>query len=88
MADGLKATFLSNYVHTIILHSVLVAFTLIVYIVSPKIGSVPSMHQLLGELVGYSKEECSALGKLVVTTSSTKRSRMRRRSRRNSGREE
>ena len=63
MADGLKATFLSNYVHTIILHSVLVAFVLVVYATSPRIGSVSEMHRLLGELVSYSDQECTSMRK-------------------------
>jgi Na+/proline symporter len=44
---GIKATFLMDYTHTCILFVVIIIFTMNVYAVNPKIGSIDKMFDLL-----------------------------------------
>lgn len=44
---GIKATFLMDYTHSCILFIVIIIFTMNVYAVNPKIGSIDKMFDLL-----------------------------------------
>jgi Na+/proline symporter len=44
---GIKATFLMDYTHTIILYIIIVIFAMNVYGVNPLIGSIDKMYELL-----------------------------------------
>lgn len=64
-ADGLAATFLSNYLHTIILHAVLLVFIVAVYLYPlpggrSQLGSVSQVYDRLLRLNAYTVEECAA----------------------------
>jgi Na+/proline symporter len=66
-ADGLAATFLSNYLHTIILHAVLLIFVVAVYLFPmpggrSQLGSISDVYERLTRLNSYSAEECIARG--------------------------
>ncbi len=66
-ADGLAATFLSNYLHTVILHAVLIVFVVAVYLFPlpggrSQLGSVSEVYARLTRLNGYTVQECVAQG--------------------------
>jgi Na+/proline symporter len=44
---GIKATFLMDYTHTIILYVIIIIFAMNVYAVNPLIGSIDKMYDLL-----------------------------------------
>jgi Na+/proline symporter len=48
---GLKATFLASYLHSAVVHVVLVIFVFLVYVSSKKLGSPRQVHNLLREVV-------------------------------------
>ncbi|KAL6642364.1 hypothetical protein ACP70R_020545 [Stipagrostis hirtigluma subsp. patula] len=47
LAGGLKATFLASYVHSVVLHVVLVVFVFLVYTSSPRLGSPRVVYEHL-----------------------------------------
>lgn len=72
-ADGLAATFLSNYLHTIILHAVLIVFIVAVYLYPlpggrSQLGSISDVHSRLIRLNSYTVEECASRGFLAGST--------------------
>ncbi|TVU51316.1 hypothetical protein EJB05_02732, partial [Eragrostis curvula] len=58
LAGGLKATFLASYIHSVILHVVLVIFVFLVYISSPRLGSPGVVYNHL-MAAGSSTRDCS-----------------------------
>ncbi|KAI9484049.1 MAG: Sodium:solute symporter family-domain-containing protein [Benjaminiella poitrasii] len=44
---GIKATFLSDYSHTVVIFIIIISFVFTVYCTSPKIGSIGNMYDLL-----------------------------------------
>ncbi|BFG30786.1 hypothetical protein CerSpe_170600 [Prunus speciosa] len=55
VAGGLKATFLASYIHSVIVHVVLVIFVYLVYIASSELGSPRIMYNRLVELASKSR---------------------------------
>ncbi|KAL0393769.1 UNVERIFIED_CONTAM: Urea-proton symporter DUR3 [Sesamum latifolium] len=50
LAGGLKATFLASYIHSVIVHVVLVIFVYLVYVASNELGSPSTVYQRLLEV--------------------------------------
>ncbi|KAG0746223.1 hypothetical protein G6F57_004031 [Rhizopus arrhizus] len=44
---GIKATFMSDYAHTVVIFIIIISFVFTVYASSPKIGSISTMYDLL-----------------------------------------
>ncbi|KAL7187926.1 hypothetical protein ACSBR1_037882 [Camellia fascicularis] len=55
LAGGLKATFLASYIHSVIVHVVLVVFVYLVYTSSSKLGSPSIAYHRLLEVAGKSR---------------------------------
>ncbi|XP_008238045.1 PREDICTED: LOW QUALITY PROTEIN: urea-proton symporter DUR3 [Prunus mume] len=55
LAGGLKATFLASYIHSVIVHVVLVIFVYLVYIASSELGSPSIVYNRLVELASKSR---------------------------------
>nr|XP_048327839.1 urea-proton symporter DUR3-like isoform X1 [Ziziphus jujuba var. spinosa] len=55
LAGGLKATFLASYVHSVIVHVVLVIFVYLVYTASSELGSPSTVYNRLLEVAGKSR---------------------------------
>ncbi|XP_024022796.1 urea-proton symporter DUR3 [Morus notabilis] len=54
LAGGLKATFLASYIHSVIVHVVLVIFVYLAYVVSDQLGSPSMIYNRLLELASKS----------------------------------
>ncbi|KAH7430303.1 hypothetical protein KP509_09G092500 [Ceratopteris richardii] len=59
LAGGLKATFLASYIHSVIVHVVLVIFIFLVYSSNSKLGSPSTVYDKLHALATTSKTLCS-----------------------------
>ncbi|KAJ4773514.1 Urea-proton symporter DUR3 [Rhynchospora pubera] len=59
LAGGLKATFLASYIHSVIVHVVLVIFVFLVYTASEQLGSPKTVYNHLLEVTSRSRV-CSA----------------------------
>ncbi|CAH9077557.1 unnamed protein product [Cuscuta europaea] len=55
LAGGLKATFLASYIHSVIVHVVLVIFVYLVYVASSKLGSPSLVYERLLEVASKSR---------------------------------
>ncbi|KAL7599032.1 hypothetical protein Lser_V15G22750 [Lactuca serriola] len=55
LAGGLKATFLASYIHSVIVHVVLVIFVFLVYTASSELGSPSVVYQRLMEVSSRSR---------------------------------
>ncbi|KAJ4729089.1 urea-proton symporter DUR3-like [Melia azedarach] len=55
LAGGLKATFLASYIHSVIVHVVLVIFVYLVYTASSELGSPSVMYKRLAEVASKSR---------------------------------
>ncbi|KAL8150514.1 hypothetical protein V2J09_020322 [Rumex salicifolius] len=55
LAGGLKATFLASYIHSVIVHVVLVIFVYLVYTASSKLGSPSLVYHRLMEVASKSR---------------------------------
>ncbi|XP_048327828.2 urea-proton symporter DUR3 isoform X1 [Ziziphus jujuba] len=55
LAGGLKATFLASYIHSVIVHVVLVIFVYLVYTASSELGSPSTVYNRLLEVAGKSR---------------------------------
>ncbi|KAL6348441.1 hypothetical protein AAG906_005751 [Vitis piasezkii] len=55
LAGGLKATFLASYIHSVIVHVVLVIFVYLVYTASNELGSPSVVYNRLLEVAGKSR---------------------------------
>ncbi|KAF6139584.1 hypothetical protein GIB67_033588 [Kingdonia uniflora] len=55
LAGGLKATFLASYIHSVIVHVVLVIFVYLVYTASSELGSPKVIYERLLEVVSKSR---------------------------------
>ncbi|KAA8521089.1 hypothetical protein F0562_011758 [Nyssa sinensis] len=55
LAGGLKATFLASYIHSVIVHLVLVIFVYLVYTASSELGSPSIVYQRLLEVANKSR---------------------------------
>lgn len=65
LAGGLKATFLASYIHSVIVHVVLVIFVYLVYVASSELGSPSIVYRRLLEVASKSRscqEPISHLG--------------------------
>ncbi|XP_055820919.1 urea-proton symporter DUR3 [Solanum dulcamara] len=65
LAGGLKATFLASYIHSVIVHVVLVIFVYLVYVTSSELGSPSIVYRRLLEVASKSRscqEPISHLG--------------------------
>jgi SSS family transporter len=69
MHGGLLASFISAYLHTAIIHIMLLIFAFTVYAVSPEIGSISRMWELLHELSQASPVEGNAEGSYLTMSS-------------------
>ena len=67
-AGGLQATFLSNYIHTMVIFAVLVAMIMIVYI---KTYSSDIIYEFLTNTVSFSNDECEAIFSTDGTAATT-----------------
>ncbi|GAB2253040.1 hypothetical protein Droror1_Dr00005887 [Drosera rotundifolia] len=56
LAGGLKATFLASYIHSVIVHVVLVIFVYLVYTASSQLGSPDVVYRRLSEVSSKSRE--------------------------------
>ncbi|XP_020704821.2 urea-proton symporter DUR3 isoform X1 [Dendrobium catenatum] len=56
LAGGLKATFLASYIHSVIVHIVLVVFVYLVYTASSELGSPKVVYHRLLDVVSKSRE--------------------------------
>ncbi|CAM8943370.1 unnamed protein product [Rhodiola kirilowii] len=67
LAGGLKATFLASYIHSVVVHIVLVIFVYLVYTTSSELGS-PSVvyHRLLEALFSVSSTSLATLETVFV----------------------
>ncbi|KAB8113871.1 hypothetical protein EE612_053014 [Oryza sativa] len=59
LAGGLKATFLASYIHSVVVHAVLVVFVFLVYTSSSKLGSPRVVYDRL-MAVASAARDCSA----------------------------
>ncbi|XP_066320739.1 urea-proton symporter DUR3-like [Miscanthus floridulus] len=59
LAGGLKATFLASYIHSVVVHVVLVVFVFLVYTSSHRLGSPRVVHDHL-TVVASAARDCSA----------------------------
>uniref|UniRef100_A0A0E0MB99 Urea-proton symporter DUR3 n=1 Tax=Oryza punctata TaxID=4537 RepID=A0A0E0MB99_ORYPU len=59
LAGGLKATFLASYIHSVVVHAVLVVFVFLVYTSSAKLGSPRVVYDRL-MAVASAARDCSA----------------------------
>lgn len=57
-SGGLQATFLSSYLHTVLIYAVLIIMVFLVYI---KVYSSDQIYELLDATTSYSKAECEAI---------------------------
>ncbi|KAH7430306.1 hypothetical protein KP509_09G092700 [Ceratopteris richardii] len=64
LAGGLKATFLASYIHSVIVHVVLVIFIFLVYASSSKLGSPSTVYDKLHALATTSTALCTDRNKL------------------------
>ncbi|KAJ7562603.1 hypothetical protein O6H91_03G076800 [Diphasiastrum complanatum] len=55
LAGGLKATFLASYIHSVIVHVVLVIFVYLVYVTSNKLGSPKHVYDKLLKIASNSR---------------------------------
>ncbi|CAI9095059.1 OLC1v1030916C1 [Oldenlandia corymbosa var. corymbosa] len=55
LAGGLKATFLASYIHSVIVHVVLVVFVYLVYVASSELGSPTTVYRRLLEVASKSR---------------------------------
>ncbi|XP_075102373.1 urea-proton symporter DUR3-like [Nicotiana tabacum] len=55
LAGGLKATFLASYIHSVIVHVVLVIFVYLVYVASDELGSPSLVYRRLLEVASKSR---------------------------------
>ncbi|MCD9644915.1 urea active transporter [Datura stramonium] len=55
LAGGLKATFLASYIHSVIVHVVLVIFVYLVYVASSELGSPSIVYRRLLEVASKSR---------------------------------
>lgn len=55
LAGGLKATFLASYIHSVIVHVVLVIFVYLVYVASNELGSPSTIYNRLLEVASKSR---------------------------------
>ncbi|KAI3703619.1 hypothetical protein L1987_73811 [Smallanthus sonchifolius] len=55
LAGGLKATFLASYIHSVIVHAVLVIFVFLVYTASSELGSPSAVYRRLLEVSSRSR---------------------------------
>ncbi|XP_059275504.1 urea-proton symporter DUR3 [Lycium ferocissimum] len=55
LAGGLKATFLASYIHSVIVHVVLVIFVYLVYVTSDELGSPSIVYRRLLEVASKSR---------------------------------
>ncbi|KAG9131565.1 hypothetical protein Leryth_015123 [Lithospermum erythrorhizon] len=55
LAGGLKATFLASYIHSVIVHVVLVIFVYLVYVSSSELGSPGTVYKRLLEVASKSR---------------------------------
>ncbi|KAL3498006.1 hypothetical protein ACH5RR_040738 [Cinchona calisaya] len=55
LAGGLKATFLASYIHSVIVHVVLVIFVYLVYVASSELGSPSTVYRRLLEVASKSR---------------------------------
>ncbi len=69
MHGGLLASFISAYLHTAIIYIMLLIFAFTVYAVSPEIGSISRMWELLHELSQASPVEGNAGGSYLTMSS-------------------
>ena len=59
---GLKATFVSAYIHTAFIYVILCIFCFEVYRNNKDIGSADAMYQRLANIIKFTKEDCTAIG--------------------------
>lgn len=69
LVGGLKATFVADYMHTIIIFIVILSFVTVVYFVSPDIGGVEGMYDKLTEAAQLRPIEGNAAGAYLTMAS-------------------
>ncbi|RCH88537.1 hypothetical protein CU097_000255, partial [Rhizopus azygosporus] len=66
---GIKATFMSDYAHTVVIFIIIISFVFTVYASSPKIGSISTMYDLLTAASAASPIADNQGGSLVTMSS-------------------
>ncbi|KAI9272012.1 Sodium:solute symporter family-domain-containing protein [Sporodiniella umbellata] len=66
---GIKATFMSDYAHTVVIFIIIFSFVFAVYTSSPKIGSISNMYDLLIQASSKSPVANNQDGSLVTMSS-------------------
>lgn len=69
LVGGLKATFVADYMHTIIIFIVILTFVATVYFVSPVTGGVEGMFEKLTEAAALNPVEGNAMGAYLTMAS-------------------
>ena len=69
LVGGLKATFVADYMHTIIIFIVILAFVVMVYFVSPDIGGIEGMYDKLVAAAEIRPVEGNAAGAYLTMAS-------------------
>ena len=69
LVGGLKATFVADYMHTIIIFIVILVFVATVYFVSPVTGGIEGMYEKLTEAARIAPVEGNAMGAYLTMAS-------------------
>lgn len=69
LVGGLKATFVADYMHTIIIFIVILTFVAMVYFVSPTTGGIEGMYEKLTEAASINPVEGNAAGAYLTMAS-------------------
>lgn len=69
LVGGLKATFVADYMHTIIIFVVILSFVSVVYFISPDIGGIDGMYEKLTEAAQLRPVEGNAAGAYLTMAS-------------------
>ena len=69
LVGGLKATFVADYMHTIIIFIVILTFVATVYFVSPLTGGIEGMYEKLTEAAALRPVEGNAMGMYLTMAS-------------------
>ena len=69
LVGGLKATFVADYMHTIIIFIVILSFVATVYFISPQTGGIEGMYEKLTEAARIAPVEGNAMGAYLTMAS-------------------
>ncbi len=69
LVGGLKATFVADYMHTIVIFAVILTFVTVVYFISPVTGGIDGMYEKLTEAARLHPVEGNAAGAYLTMAS-------------------